>query len=64
MRQVLNVKMARSDYLHRTFWQRLHECPASVRLGHNPIIEHHNNAVVSLGSDQTAYALRAILEQT
>jgi hypothetical protein len=30
MRQVLNVKMVRSNYLHRAFWQRLHECPVSL----------------------------------
>ena len=30
MRQVLNLKMVRSNYLRRAFWQRLHECPASL----------------------------------
>src|SRR5690348_12866119 len=36
--------------LKRTFWQRLHES-ATIRLGHDPIIENDDDAAVAFGSN-------------
>ncbi len=49
-RWAVQIAKGKLNNFDRAFWQRLHE-GAAVRLGHDPVIEDHNNAVVGLGSD-------------
>src|ERR1700730_15229056 len=45
-----------SNYLDPAFWQRIHEGTA-IGLGHDPVIQNHDDPAVALGSDQTTHPL-------